>query len=221
MLKRTYRMRWSAILLIGFLVQGGLAEEAVEDIPDDIRALPQFSGDKPPTPLSSMQEEAVLDAVFLRFPDLDRHLTMTFIRKHFPEGSRDFTLMSQRDLGKAMALLIDLVGQSDRLMTLQKRNPAHFAKVINHRGLERKIDSLAGELKDLASLEASESETRLRTVLSESFLLKQDLMKSDIEHLETQLETLRDLLKKREVNREVIIDNRFLDIIGKLDHMKW
>jgi hypothetical protein len=212
---------WILVLATGLLLQAGIAQETMRDVPEDIKAMPQFTENRPPTPLSTKQEAAVLDAVFLRFPDLNRHETMAFIREYIPDGSREFTLLSHRDLGKAMAMLIDLIGKSERLMNMQSRNPVHFAKIVKHHELERNIGSLAGELKALEALETPANEIKLRTVLSQSFIMKQDLMKADIEDLEQQLETLRLLLKKREDNREVIIDNRYLDIIGKLDHMKW
>jgi DNA primase catalytic subunit len=146
---------------------------------------------------------------------------MAFIREHFPEESREFTLMAQRNLGNALALLIDLVGQSTKLMELRSRDPEHFAKIAQHRELERKIASLSGELKGEQAQAEHRGEAQLRGVLSESFMLKQDLMKSDIENMEQQLEALKRLVKKREINREVIIDNRYLDMVGKLDHLKW
>ena len=201
--------------------QDEVGQVALTEVPKAIAELPQFSGDNPPTPLSTKQEKAVFDNVFVRFADIDRVQTLAFIRQQFPRELQEFTRMSRRDLQKAMGYFIGVVDRAVDLMEIRDHNPDVYEIMIGHRELEERVNSLAQVLKEGEGSKHDEAETELQRKLQDSFSAKQKLMRIDIQQMEHQLKDLKSLLEKREKNSEVIIRKRYDDLLGDTAGLKW
>lgn len=198
--------------------------EAIDGAGDPMAGLehlPQASGQFPPTPLTTENEQRVLDAVFKRFPDADREAVLAFMQEQLPHETQTFTLLAMQDLPAAMEALIRLVRESLMLIETREQDPGRFAKLIRQRLLERRAVELAraGDGGDAAANAARRAE--MEAVLREAFALKQDLMRQDIERMARQLDELKGLVGRREANRDAIIKQRVSQMAGDGAHLSW
>jgi len=192
-------------------------------LPKAIVDLPQFGGKNPPTPLSTKQERDVFDAVFERFADIERIETLAFIRQHYPRELQEFTRLSRRDLLKSMEYFVDVVDRALELMEIRDNNPDVYNIMIRHRELEEHVKALAKELRAAEGIDLTNAVATLHETLQESFSAKQKLMQIDIEQMDRQLNALREMLKDRETNSDLIIRRRYDEIVGDTArlNLKW
>ncbi|MCE9615337.1 MAG: hypothetical protein K8T26_13785 [Lentisphaerae bacterium] len=223
---RGVKVPWAGAIvacgMAGWLL--GAAAHAQEPDADLLRGMtnfPQAQGNLPPTPLSSVQEQQVLDAVFSRFPNVDPHVMMTYIRQHFPDELQQYSLRAMENLGEAMTLLMNLVREALDLQALEERRPEAYALVMKQKALEREARALAMATLDGAEADRTARVAQLRETLAASFQAKQDLMRGDIAEIQRQVEDLRALVEEREANREAIISRRVDEIIGRSDATAW
>lgn len=69
--------------------------------------------------------------------------------------------------------------------------------------------------------ESGELEDELDNVLSNIFDLKMASRAERVEHLESRLQDLRDRIEQRESDRELIIEQRKQELLGRHDRYKW
>ena len=215
---------WVALLACSLRMAGDVgvqSDPALLDAEDSFVDLPQASGQYPPTPLTTSQEERILNAVFMRFPEADPVAVMAFIREHFKRESQRFTLMSMQHLRPAMEYLIHLVNEALVLMDVREQDPGRFANMMSLRAMEAQAATLAEQAQRGDATQQAALVEQLESVLTDMFTMKQRLMKSDIEGMSRQLAELRALVAQREANQEAIIRRRLNEITTESDVLLW
>lgn len=208
----TIRIRITSAVVMGLLLTAAAwAQETPNELVAGMTNFAQASGEMPPTPLTSDQEQQVLDAVFSRFPNVDAQAMMGYIGEHFPDEMQRYTLTSMQNLGEAMTMLIGLVREGLALQELETRNPAQYARTVRQQQLERRVRAI-GEARGRGT-EAISKET-LQQTLAEAFEAKQEMMRGDIAEIQRQVDELDALLRAREKNREAIIARRLAEMTG-------
>ena len=162
-----------------------------------------------------------VNQVFALFPDANREDVLVFIREQLPHEMRRLREMSERHVGDAFGLTIDLVQDALRLLEMRKEDPALYQKVVQRRNLERLADDLAVQCRRSAGSERQESEVRLRETLTRCFEIKQELMRRDLAQMERELGELKTLIEKREASRKDIINRRIIEVTGQTEHLEW
>ena len=87
--------------------------------------------------------------------------------------------------------------------------------------LEQQSQQLAKRYRKAEGQDKEELGDKLRGTLSEVFKLKVRMQAKQVERLEKQLERLREGLKKREHNREDMIQKRFGKLTGEEEDLPW
>jgi C4-dicarboxylate-specific signal transduction histidine kinase len=205
-------VRVGLVWMLGIVVGAGplctwAQDGAGEALPGNLAHLPQASGDQPPTPLTSDQERLVLDAVFARFPSVDREAMMQYIAERMPADLQDFTLLSMRD-----AL---------EWRQLESRQPERYALTRRHRALERQVRE-QGEVVRQSSDAARDAQMLvLNGLVAEAFQVKQELMRQDLAAIRKQVDDLAALVERRETNRAAIVEQRVREVAGLVDPASW
>ncbi len=183
------------------------------------RVLPQpgIAPSLPPMPYESQLVRTVL----ARFASSDSDKVMDFIRANLPSRFRDFRAMSVSDRDKASGYLTELVREALQLLDMKSHDPERFELVIKQINLERRAHELANTARQARSAVRKKSLEQLNGLLGESFEVKQQLMKRDVEEMSRDLAELRALLGKRKEHRAAIIARRREQLTGKDAHLKW
>jgi hypothetical protein len=219
-------VRVGLVWMLGIVVGAGplctwAQDGAGEALPGNLAHLPQASGDQPPTPLTSDQERLVLDAVFARFPSVDREAMMQYIAERMPADLQDFTLLSMQDLGEAVKLLSGLVRDALEWRQLESRQPERYALTRRHRALERQVRE-QGEVVRQSSDAARDAQMLvLNGLVAEAFQVKQELMRQDLAAIRKQVDDLAALVERRETNRAAIVEQRVREVAGLVDPASW
>ena len=167
------------------------------------------------------REREIMGEVFARFPDAEPERMMQFMRETFVREMREFRDLSLDHRDEAVDLLTNLVRQSLELMEIKRRHPALYEQHLKQRRLEREADDIAQAAKRASGEERDKLVASLRQKLEDAFEVKQGLMKSDVEQMETELKDLKAMIEKRQQNREGIIKRRVGEIIGESDYLQW
>ena len=200
---------------------GAAGDEPDPDLMKGMTNFPQAFGEHPPTPLMDGQERQILDAVFSRFPNVDSHGMMIYIREHFPDEMQQYSLRAMENLSEAVPMLMRLVRQALELQDLEARRPEAYALAVRQMELERRAKAQGAACRQSAGAEREARRAALRGTLAESFDAKQARMRGDIADISRQLEELRQLVQERETNREAIISRRAEDLLGQPEPTQW
>lgn len=215
-------MAWvlGAVVVTGALL--ARAQDAGADaLPRSLEDLPQASGDQPPTPLTPDQERLVLDAVFARFPSVDREAMMQYIAERMPADLQEFTLLSMQNLGEAVKLLSGLVRDALEWQQLETRQPERYALMRRHRALERQIREQGDAVRQAAGADREAQLGLLHALVTDAFQVKQELMRQDLAAIRKQVDDLAALVERRETNRAAIVEQRVREVAGQVDPATW
>ena len=171
----------------------------------------------PPIP----NETEVVRAVFATFPDVDPAQVISFIEEQFPLEMYAFKNALLRKREDAVQIFTSLVRESLAVMAVESRDPQRFNKILEQKKSERKAVESAEASRRSKGAPREEALAELRDSLSKAFEIKQELMKTEIADLASELQKLEKLIARREKNREAIIARRVGQMTGELDALMW
>ncbi|MDE0840143.1 MAG: hypothetical protein OSB41_13970 [Kiritimatiellae bacterium] len=207
-----------------------LQSTALGDPPSDeqLRTVrPDVSVDKDataglrPIPLSTKRETQIVDAVFARFPDVDPTEVLAYMRTHFPHEVGYFTALSMRDVDRSVEYLSGIVRDCADLMRARKNDPKRYEQLLRYQKLETKAYDQADALRRASPEETNVKRAEVVETLGACFEIKQELMRQELTKMEVELSSLRELIEKREKNKNFIIKGRTEQITGESDPLRW
>jgi len=99
---------------------------------------------------------------------------------------------------------------------------ARHPEMIKVYELERTCKQLAKKLRMTKDEKGrAKLEKELRASLGKLFPLRLVKLEREAERLEHRLEEVKSLLAKRKQNKKAIIDRRYKQLTGKMDHLEW
>lgn len=171
----------------------------------------------PPTPY----ENEIIDAVFARFPGVNRGEVDKFLKTNFEDELRKFRTLAVTRHEEATALFSTLVRDVLSLLETRRKNPAAYEKKITLKRLESTAGRLAREIRLAGDDEKKILQQNMRETVTSIFDVKQQLMKIDVEQMNRELALLKELVDKREANREAIVNRRVTDLVGEKKDLEW
>jgi len=171
----------------------------------------------PPTPY----EFDITEAVFARFPEANRGEVDQFLQNNFADELQKFRALAISHQAEATEFLSKLVREVLLLLDTRRKNPAAFENKLKLRRLEATATRLSNEIRLASSTEKKHLREALRTTAASIFDIKQVLMKADIEQMNKDLALLKDLVGKREANRDTIIEKRVNDLARDSEDIEW
>jgi len=160
----------------------------------------------PPGPLTPDQEKQALE--FLRQESPDLIPSLQALQKTQPERYRG-------ELRQALRV-------QQALQRLQQRDPEHSEELRRERALERQSRDLVRRYKQATQAqEKTALSTDLNGVLDELFELRERHREVMIEHLEKELQTLKQTTEKRRQNKDRILQNRMVELLGADEDLRW
>lgn len=209
----------SLMILHWALLARARAQVAPGGPPGPSAALPAAHGFAllPPSP----NEGEVMKEALVGFSGVDPSEIAGFMRRYLPEQMNEFRRLSMRDRDKAVRFMSGQARDVLELLKVRRRSPSLFEKVVRQRRLQQMSDGLAQVVRLSEGADRETSRVELKRLLAELFRLKQELMRGDVENMEKELAKLRELLEKREANRDAIIAHRLTNMTGEIDPMKW
>ena len=183
----------------------GLAQEPAPDGP-------------PPPPGSG---EGIVWRVLQRFPDIDRQRVRNFLDEQFSDEVCRFRELSVRHYDEAAELMSRLVEEALEFMEARHTNPERYRQMVRQREMEKQAMELAEALREAEGDDRDRLSGELRRLLEESFDLKQDRMRGEVDLVERELDELKTLVTKREENRDSIIERRLGELMGDTHYLEW
>ncbi len=175
----------------------------------------------PMPPLPGEAEARLLDAVFQRFPGIDRGEMERFLREVMPQELAELRRLSQSRFDEALGHLAALVQRCIELQATQRERPALYERLIARQRAERHAEALGRMCR---REEGGQKEARLRElaiVLADGFELRQEIMRMELAHLQDELGQLEALIAKRQASREAIMALRKAQLLGDGEGMEW
>lgn len=171
----------------------------------------------PPTPY----EYDIVNTVFTRFPGINRNEVDQFLQDNFSRELEAFRALAVDRQAEATELFSKLVREVLSLLEIRRTNPAAFEKKLKLRRLEAAADKLVREIRLANGEEKNRLQQTLHDTASSIFDVKQELMKTDFEQMSRELALLKELITKREANREAIVNRRITDLVGAKQDLEW
>jgi len=144
-----------------------------------------------------------------------------FLQEIFPDELQSLKQTSRTRPERAMEALTDLAHRGKELLTLRQSRPELYAKQVSLLRLERQAEALGANIRRTEGEARKQRMMELQRVLAESFAIKQELMKEDLEDLLRGVQRLRTLVEKREEHRQVIIRRRLMELTGNEEWTQW
>jgi hypothetical protein len=147
-----------------------------------------------------------------------------FHKRHAPDRIQEFERACKTSGGKAQAILVRMADRYLELEELRAHSPEEYARLVELEELEsrardlgRRIATLARSVRspdDVGYKSLLEARRELRTVLEGCFERSQQNHLIELNRLEAEVRDLRALLQQRQGARELILQQRFLDLSG-------
>ena len=157
-------------------------------------------------------------------PDLKVNELWDFHKHHAPDRIQEFERACKASGGKAQAILVRMADRYLELEELRAHSPDEYKRLVELEELEsrardlgRRVATLARSVRnpgDVGYQSLQETRQELRTVLEACFERSQQNHLIELNRLEAEVRDLRALLQQRQGARELILQQRFLDISG-------
>ncbi len=152
----------------------------------------------------------------------EREKVRVFLMKHIPGAWERLERVRKERPEEFKRHLAEQWKSVVKLMALRKRNPELFERIIEGRKLEMKSRELAASLRKAKTEEERGAiKEDLSGVLNELLDLQHREWEEQIDGLERRLSQLKDMLAKREENRDDIIKRRMTELTGEEDYLSW
>ncbi len=167
-------------------------------------ALPQVQ--ETPLYLTPEQETEVLEYLEEYSPELVERLSR--VKVTLPDTYREQLSRAYR--------------QMSYMENLKETDPEQYERISEERRLELESSQLATQYKNTADEdEKSEIRVELKDLLFELFDYRQMNRIVEIERLEKRLESLKEENQNRLDNKDQIVNNRLLELLGERSGLEW
>ncbi len=167
-------------------------------------ALPRLQ--ETPLYLSPEQETEVLEYLEEYSPDLVERLSR--IKVTLPDTYREQLSRAYR--------------QMTYMENLKETDPEQYERISEERRLELESNQLATQYKNSTDEdEKNEIRTELEDLLYKLFDYRQMNRITEIERLEERLESLKEENQNRLDNKDAIVNNRLLELLGERSGLEW
>jgi len=147
-----------------------------------------------------------------------------FYKQHAPDRIQEFERACKTSSSKSLAALVEMTDRYLELEELREQNPQEYKRLVEleefesqARDLGRRITALAkssANPQDVGHKSLLETRQLLREVLEKCFERSQQNQLLELNRLEAEVRDLRALLQQRQGARELILQQRFLDLSG-------
>ncbi len=162
---------------------------------------------------------------FERFPEANQEETLKFIAHYFPHDMQRVKQMAQIRPNESVETLTELAYRGLGLMRKREQAPERFKLWERQCRLEQQAEALAGTLAGEGDADGDADgdgqRENLEELLEQSFEIKQAIMKMELDELARGLEELRELVDRREKNKQAIIQRRVVELTGEEDDLQW
>ena len=166
-------------------------------------------------------EAGIRNEAFSRFPGVDRSEMMTFLEQQLPEEMHSYKILAMRQRQDAVEQLTNLIREALNLMNAKKTTPAFYERLIKQKTLKYEARKLSVATRKAKGDEREKLLVQLKKTLTESFKIRQDLMKLDVNNMAVELDQLRAFLVKRSDNQDAIISRRISELTDEADYLQW
>ena len=197
---------WAALLAVG--VQGADAQ----DMP--------ASGNR----RIVENRQAAFRALEEKHPEVKSSALWDFHKRHSPDRIQEFERACKGDAAKSQALLLEMARHYLDLEELRQRSPEEYRRMLELEELESAARELGRRVTVLARSAATpgsvghgtllETRKALRIALEKCFERSQQNQLIELNRLEAEVRDLRALLEQRQGARELILQQRFLELSG-------
>lgn len=157
-------------------------------------------------------------------PGLKASELWEFHKRHAPDRIQEFERACQTSGARAQAILVRMADRYLEIEALREHSPDEYQRLVELEELEsrarelgRRIAALARSARnpnDVGFKSLQETRQELRTVLEACFERSQQNHLIELNRLEAEVRDLRALLQQRQGARELILQQRFLDLSG-------
>ncbi len=147
-----------------------------------------------------------------------------FYKQHAPDRIQEFERACKTSASKSLAALIQMAERYLELEALREQSPEEYKRLVEleeyesqARELGRRVAALARSSSDPKAVghqSLLDTQQQLRTVLEKCFELSQQNQLLELNRLEAEVRDLRALLQQRQGARELILQQRFVDLSG-------
>ncbi len=147
-----------------------------------------------------------------------------FHKQHVPDRIQEFERACKTSGGRAQAILVRMADRYLELQEFRAHSPDEYKRLVELEELEsrgrelgRRVATLARSVRgpdDVGYKSLQETRQELRTVLEACFERSQQNHLIELNRLEAEVRDLRALLQQRQGARELILQQRFLDLTG-------
>lgn len=147
-----------------------------------------------------------------------------FYKQHAPDRIQEFERACKTSASKSLTALVEMTDRYLDLEELRQQNPEEYRRLVEleefesqARDLGRRIAALAkssSDPQDVGYKSLLQTRQQLREVLEKCFERSQQNQLIELNRLEAEVRDLRALLQQRQGARELILQQRFLDLSG-------
>jgi hypothetical protein len=146
-------------------------------------------------------------------------------RENAVESIKDLEKMLKTDPDEVVASLESKIAE---LMDIGDDNPEGVKDAIEIEKIDGKIEDISDKISDLKEGNSEKNKSKIEALKKElkeqintGFDLKMKLNKNELKSLQQEVEELQKFIKKREENKEKIIEKRLNEAAGNEDYMEW
>ncbi len=172
----------------------------------------------PPVPPG---EKYVFEAVFQRFPGVDRDEVLEFAREHFAAKMQEIDKLASVQPNEAVEDMTQVVYEVVKLLEVKESYPELFEHKIKQMRLEKEVARYVERTRLAKGSKRDKALTRLKETLGQVFEVKQEVIKMDLVRMERELGRLKKMVKQREENKDSIVHRRVRELLGETAQVEW
>ena len=175
----------------------------------------------PPVPAGTDRERRMIEETLAEFSSSQRDEMQALLEQHFPDEMRAFRQMLYDPKASPRTYLVRLTGEVSRLLRIRVQDPRLYRDLLQQKKLQREAASQARLVVRSQGQSRADSKGRLNEILTLEFDIRQRLMTREVASLEAELANLKALLRRRQANREGIIERRADEMTGEGQNLEW
>lgn len=178
-----------------------------QDPPAPARNKPRPGADKPPPIYLTEEQESEAEK---------------FLKEENPELYARLQKMKQNNPKQLRRMISDVWRRREHLLELEANDPDRYAQVLAEKQLETKTNVLVEEYRR-TNTDAQRKVLKEQIIenLKTLFDYRQVNREAEIEKLEKRLAELKESNLSREKNKEIIVQKRLEQLLGKPDDLMW
>ena len=168
--------------------------------------------------------------IFLEVDDVEPDETRNFYEENFPFVIEQAKKMLKEEPREVVELLMKEVEEYEDVWEEKEENPEQFKTWFSYKKNEYKSLALAENIRHLSRKKDKSDDDKamiktrtdeLKTILGTLFALRLEHQKREVENLRNEIREVESHIKKRETNRDKIIERKLSQMTGKEDDLDW